>query len=320
MNRSSFLGSAGCAFAAAALPLSARAAESDIALQTTTGNIYGTLMLPNASKAVPVALIIAGSGPTDRDGNNPMLGAKSDTYRLLAQALAAKGIASVRYDKRGIGASKAAATSEEQLRFDTYVDDAAAWQRELRSDKRFSKLLVAGHSEGSLIGMLSAERAPADAFVSLEGAGRPGSVVLLEQLKKQLPPDMYAQAVIVVSALQSGTTPSIPATWPQPLQQLFRPSVQPYLTSWFKYNPALEIAKLHVPVTIIQGTADVQVSIADANALKGAVPKATLLVVTGMNHMLRDYADTSSMQAVLKGYDDPSLPIDPKVVDAIAAA
>jgi fermentation-respiration switch protein FrsA (DUF1100 family) len=92
------------------------------------------------------------------------------------------------------------------------------------------------------------------------------------------------------------------------------------LTSWFKYNPALEIAKLHVPVTIVQGTADVQVSIADANALKGAVPKATLLVVTGMNHMLRDYADTSSMQAVLKGYDDPSLPIDPKVVDAIAAA
>jgi alpha-beta hydrolase superfamily lysophospholipase len=248
-----------------------------------------------------------------------MLGGKSDTYRLLAQALGKKGIASVRYDKRGVAASKGAATSEDQLRFDTYAGDAAAWQRKLRGDKRFSKILVVGHSEGSLLGMLSAERAPADAFVTLEGAGRRGSVVLLEQLKKQLPPDMYAQAVIVVSALQSGATPSIPASWPQPLQELFRPSVQPYLTSWFQYNPALEIAKLRIPITIVQGTADVQVSVADANALKGAAPKATLVVVQGMNHVLRDYADTSSMQAVMKGYEDPSLPIDSKVIDAIAS-
>jgi alpha-beta hydrolase superfamily lysophospholipase len=320
MNRSTFLAGAGGAFAAAAMPFSALAAESDITLQTSTGALYGTLTLPKASAAVPVALIIAGSGPTDRDGNSPMLPGKNDTYRLLAQALAAKGIASVRYDKRGIGASKAAATSEEQLRFGNYVDDAAAWQKQLRADKRFSKILIAGHSEGSLIGMLSAERAPADAYVSLEGAGRRGSVVLLEQLKKQLPPDMYAQAAIVVTALQSGTTPSIPASWPQPLQALFRPSVQPYMISWFKYNPVLEIAKLTIPITIVQGTADVQTSVADADALKAAAPKATLLVVQGMNHLLRDYPDTSSMQAVMKGYEDPSLPIDPKVVGAIAAA
>jgi hypothetical protein len=320
MKRSTFLSSAGCALAAAALPFPGLAAESGITLVTNTGTIYGTLTLPKSGGAVPVALIIAGSGPTDRDGNNPMLPGKNDTYRLLAQELAARGIASVRYDKRGIAASASAAASEENLRFDTYVDDAVAWQRQLGADKRFSKIIIAGHSEGSLVGMLSAQRGPADAYVSLEGAGRRGSVVLLEQLKKQLPAEMYAQTVTIFDALQNGHTATVPPSWPQPMQALFRPSVQPYMISWFKYDPAAEIARLKIPVTIVQGTADVQISVADANALKAASPKATLLVVNGMNHLLRDYSDTSSMQAVMKGYEDPSLPIDPKVIGTIVTA
>ena len=318
MRRSTFLGGAACAFAASALPLSALAAESDITLVTATGTIYGTLMLPNRSGAAPVALIIAGSGPTDRDGNSPML--KSDTYLLLAQALAAKGIASVRYDKRGIAASQAAGSSEEQLRFDMFVDDAAAWQRKLRADKRFSRILIAGHSEGSLIGMISARRGPVDAFVSLEGAGRRASVVLLEQLKRQLPADMYAQTVTVVDALQNGHTVTLPPSWPPAMQGLFRPSVQPYIISWFKYDPAAEVAKLKLPTTIVQGTADVQITVADANALKAAAPKAHLVLINGMNHLLRDYSNTSSMQAVLQGYEDTTLPIDVKVVNALRAA
>jgi fermentation-respiration switch protein FrsA (DUF1100 family) len=104
------------------------------------------------------------------------------------------------------------------------------------------------------------------------------------------------------------------------MQALFRPSVQPYLISWFHYDPAVEIAKLTIPVTIVQGTADVQVTMTDAKALKAASPKAELVVVNGMNHMLRDYSDTSSMQAVLKGYENAKLPIDPKVVKAITTA
>lgn len=168
--------------------------------------------------------------------------------------------------------------------------------------------------------MLSAQRGPADAYVSLEGAGRRGSVVLLEQLKKQLPAEMYAQTVTIFDALQNGHTATVPPSWPQPMQALFRPSVQPYMISWFKYDPAAEIARLKIPVTIVQGTADVQISVADANALKAASPKATLLVVNGMNHLLRDYSDTSSMQAVMKGYEDPSLPIDPKVIGTIVTA
>jgi alpha-beta hydrolase superfamily lysophospholipase len=320
MNRSTFLGGAGCALAATALPLTAVAAESDIELVTPTGSIFGTLTLPATGNPVPVALIIAGSGPTDRDGNSPMLPGKSDTYRLLAQGLAAQGIASVRYDKRGIGQSAFSMASEDRMRFDMYVDDAAAWQKKLRADKRFSKIVIAGHSEGSLIGMISAQRVPADAYVSLEGAGRRGSVILLEQLRKQLPDEMYAQVQTVMNALQSGHAAALPDSWPAPMKTLFRPQVQPYMISWFAYDPAAEIAKLRMPVTIVQGTADVQVTMTDANALKAAASKAQLVVVPGMNHVLRYDPDTSSMQAVIKGYENPALPIDPKVISAVRTA
>lgn len=305
------MGAAGGALAAAALPGAARAAESDISLVTATGTIDGTLETP-AKMPAPVVLIIAGSGPVDRDGNARAL--RTDAYKLLAAALADRGIASVRYDKRGIGASASAATSEKDLRFDTYVDDAIGWVRLLRADRRFSKVAVVGHSEGSLIGMIAVQRATADAFVSLEGAGRPAPVVLREQLKPKLPASLYAQSDAIITRLQQGHTVSNP---PVELAALFRESVQPYLISWFKYDPATEIAKLTVPVTVVQGTADVQVTMTDANALAHGDRAAKLVVVDGMNHVLKYAPDTSSRAAILKGYEDASLPVDRHVVDAI---
>ncbi|MGD0050466.1 MAG: alpha/beta fold hydrolase [Vulcanimicrobiaceae bacterium] len=314
MRRSAFLGAAGGALAMTVLRSPADADEAEIVLSTATGNIVGTL-LPAATTPAPVVLIVAGSGPTDRNGNSGLL--QGNPYRLLATALAARGIASVRYDKRGVGASLAAATSELDLRFDIYVNDTADWLRLLRADRRFSHLGLAGHSEGSLIGMIAVQRAAADTFVSLAGVGRALPVVLREQLKARLSPELYAQADTMIAQLEAGQTVADP---PAELAQLFRPSVQPYVISMFKYDPALELAKVRIPVTIVQGTADVQVSLADAQALKRADPSALLDVVDGMNHVLKYAPDTSSQAAILKGYEDPALPVDPHVVDAIAAA
>jgi uncharacterized protein len=314
MRRSTFVGAIGCAVAAAALPGIARATESDYQLQTATGTIDGTIDVVTGKS--PVVLIVAGSGPTDRNGNSP-LGIAPDSYKLLASDLEHRNVASLRYDKRGVGASRAAGPSEWNLRFDTYIDDAAAWIRKLRADGRFTRIVVAGHSEGSLIGMVAVQQAPADAFVSLEGAGRPIATVLREQLKPKLPAQLYAQADAIITSLQVGKTV---ATVPSELDELFRPSVQPYLISWFKYDPAVEIAKLHIPVTIVQGTADVQVSMVDAEALHRADPSSKLVVVQGMNHVLKYAPDTSTEAAILEGYQDSSLPVDPEVVDAVAAA
>jgi pimeloyl-ACP methyl ester carboxylesterase len=314
MSRRALLGGMAGTLAVAPLVRTARAAALDIRLHTATGTIDGTLDAVAAAPA-PLVLIVPGSGSIDRNGNSSLL--RGNTYELLASALAAAGVASVRYDKRGVGKSASALASEQELRFETYIDDAAAWLCRLRTDRRFSKIAVAGHSEGALVGMIAAQRAPADAVVSLEGAGRPAPVILREQLKPKLPPALYTQADAIITRLQRGHTV---AEVPPALASLFRPSVQPYLISWFRYDPAADIARVRAPVTIVQGTADVQVTLVDAAALARADPFARLIVIDGMNHVLKYAPDTSSQAAILKGYEDLSLPVDPRAVTAVISA
>jgi uncharacterized protein len=316
VNRRGFVRATLGAFAVPALGAAQSGSESDISLQTSAGTLFGTLRLPPAIPA-PVVLIVPGSGPTDRNGNNPLVPGKNDAYALLASALAGGGIASVRYDKRGIGASWIAGGSEKNLRFDDYVSDAEGWIRLLAADHRFSAVTVAGHSEGSLIGMLSVQSETARALVSLEGAGRPAPAVLREQLKRNLTPKLYAKADAVIHTLEQGKLSPNP---PPELDLLFRESVQPYLISWFKYDPAQEIAKVRIPVTIVQGTADVQVSMDDERTLARANPAARVVIVEGMNHVLKHEPDTWSQQSIIEGYEDPSLPVDPHVVEAVASA
>ena len=172
--------------------LGAQGPEQDgelLMLETPTGKIAGTLLMPKASGAVPLAVIIAGSGPTDRNGNSPLIPGANNSLKLLSEGLAAHGIASLRYDKRGIGASAAASLSEANLRFDNSAEDAAGWVDRLRQDPRFSTITIVGHSEGSLIGMLAAGKAKIDGFVSLCGSGEPIGATLRAQLKRGLPKD-----------------------------------------------------------------------------------------------------------------------------------
>jgi pimeloyl-ACP methyl ester carboxylesterase len=284
-----------------------------VSLETPDGTLAGTLELP-ARCPCPVVLIIAGSGPTDRDGNSPLLPGANNSLKYLAEGLAAKGIASVRYDKRGIGASNAAMHGgESDLRFDDYVNDAVGWLAKLRADPRFTTVSVVGHSEGSLIGMIAAREAKADAFVSIAGAGRAAGKIIHEQLASRVPPELLASADRTIAQLEKGERPD---SAPPALGALFRPSVQPYLVSWFRYDPAVEIAKLTVPTLIVQGTTDIQISIADAKTLGAAQPKATLLLIDGMNHVMKSVPADQAAQ--MKSYSDPSLPVVPQLVDAIA--
>ncbi len=282
-------------------------------LHTDTGTLKGTLELPSGRPPFPVALIVAGSGPTDRNGNDTRAGLDTDCYELLADALARRGIASLRYDKRGTGASAGAAIPEKDMRFGTLIRDAVAWGHKLREDGRFSTLTVIGHSEGSLVGMVAARKIPAQAFVSLEGAGRPVQQVILEQLRPQLPPDTYQQAQAIIHQLQTGHQVS---QVPPALRALLRPSVQPFLISWMHYNPIQEIARLHVPALIIQGKRDLQVDVLDAKALKNADPSAELVVIAKMNHVLKDVGPTLSDNR--KAYADPNLPLDSALVAKVS--
>ena len=295
-------------------------ASSSIQLATATGTLFGTLTVPEGTAKVPVALIIAGSGPTDRDGNSPLLAGKNNSYQQLADALAAAGVASLRYDKRGIAQSRAAGAAEADLRFDMYVDDAAGWVELLRKDARFSRVIVVGHSEGSLIGMLAAKKARADALVSIAGVAHRASEVMRDQLRPQIGAmaALWAGSESILASLEQGTpVPTLPpaiAAVP-PLASLYRPSVQPYVISWFKYVPSQEIAGLTMPVLLVQGTTDIQVSVEEAKGLKAAKPDAELLVIEGMNHVMK-LAPADRLQNVAT-YSNPDLPIVPDVPAAI---
>jgi pimeloyl-ACP methyl ester carboxylesterase len=281
-------------------------------LKTPTGALFGTLDLPAGAGPWPVVLIHPGSGPTDRDGNSAL--AKNDSLKLLGQALAAKGIACLRIDKRGIGASAKAMTKEDDLTINTYADDAAAWVKQLRADKRFTKVGFVGHSEGALIGELAGQATRFDALVSLCGTGRLLSDVLREQLKGKL--DALAETnEAILKALEAGKKV---ADVPKELRVLYRPSVQPYLISVFRLDPAVLVAKLKCPVLVVRGTADIQVSAADFDRLAKAKPGVETLTVKNMTHVLKLVSDPKGRAEQMKTYTDPALPIAPALVEGTA--
>ena len=281
--------------------------QRPITLNTTTGALYGTLLLPKSKAPVPVVLIIAGSGPTDRDGNNPD-GGRNDSMKRLALILAKNNIASVRYDKRGVAASKPATPDERNLSIESYVADAQAWGQKLKTDPRLSQLILLGHSEGALVASLAAEKAGAAAVISVAGTGRPVDVVLREQLHDRLPPPMLQRANQLIDEIKAGKTDNdVPAE----LEVVFRPSVQPYLISLFRQDPAAAFGNLRVPALIIQGKHDIQVGVGDAQLLKEAKPDAQLALIDGMNHVLRIVP--MDMDRQLESYKNPKLPLATEV-------
>jgi len=282
-------------------------------LNTATGTLNGSLRLPALGKTWPLVVIIAGSGPTDRDGNSTMLPGHNDSLKLLAEALANAGIASLRYDKRGVAASAAAGAKESDLRFDMYVDDAKAWVSALATDGRFSSVSLLGHSEGALIASLAAAQNPqVRALVTVAGAGRSVGEVLREQLAGKLPPELAAHSEALLSSLERGETVSeVPAA----LNVLYRPSVQPYLISWIQHPPAAALSRVKQPTLIVQGDSDLQITPSNAHLLKAARPASELVLVPGMNHVLK--AATGNLAEQRASYSSPDLPLAPGLMPAI---
>lgn len=284
-----------------------------IDLDTGQGVLHGSLLLPQQDTPPPVVLIIAGSGPTDRDGNNPA-GGRVDNLKRLALLLANANIASVRYDKRGVAASQPATPDERDLSVERYVADVVAWGHKLKADPRFGSLILIGHSEGALIASLAAEQAGASAVISLAGSGRPMAEVVREQLAERLPPAQLARGSALLDRLEAGQTSlDVPA----PLRQVFRPSVQPYLITLFRQDPAAAFARLPMPALIVQGRNDVQVDVADAQKLKDAKPDAHLVLIEGMNHMLR--ISPKDMSEQRESYQNPQLPLARELGEQIVA-
>jgi pimeloyl-ACP methyl ester carboxylesterase len=316
------------AFAFAAFPLIAcatpqptttsppvTAPDEEVAIDGGHGQLHGSWLAPQHWRDGKVVLMIAGSGPTDRDGNSTIPGVHPNTYKMIAEALAASGIASLRFDKRGIGASAGAMTGEADLRFDTYVDDAVAWANFAWGRPHVRCVYILGHSEGAEVAALAAAHVRACGVISVSGAGRDIGDVIIRQITAQgAGPEAIAQIQHNIDELRAGRT--ITDVPPQ-LLSLFRPSVQPYMISWLQKNPVAALGAVKAPVLILQGSTDSQVSVVDANLLNAGHPGAQLTILDGVNHVLKT-APADRAQNVAT-YGDPMLPLAPSVMAPILA-
>ena len=281
--------------------------KEEIAINSLlNGALYSPL---KQNKKTNLVIFIAGSGPTDRDGNQK--GATNNSLKYVSEELAKSNIAAFSYDKRIIAQMKSGTVNEATLTFDDFITDATSVLLFFKNQKKYNNIIIAGHSEGSLIGMIAAN-GKADAFISLAGAGRTIDAVLIEQIAKQAP-FLSEETQKNLDILKSGKTFELKNPM---LASLFRESVQPYMISWIKYNPQIEIAKLQIPVLIVNGTKDLQVTIIEAELLKKAKPQAELVLIENMNHIFKEIRgdDTENM----KSYSNADLPIVAKLTNTIA--
>jgi pimeloyl-ACP methyl ester carboxylesterase len=246
------------------------------------------------------------------------MGITAAPYRMLAEALAAKGVSSVRIDKRGMFASKAAVADPNKVTIGDYAADAHSWVAAIRKQTGAKCVWVLGHSEGALVALAAGQQPDGICGIVLaSGAGRRLSDVIREQLRSNpANAPLLDSAMAALDSLDHGQHVDVTNMNPA-LLPLFRPQVQDYLIDMFRRDPAKLASTLKLPLLIVQGERDIQVSPVDAKALAAAQPKAKLVLIPGMNHVLKDVA-TDDRAANMATYGDPSLPIDKSVVDAIA--
>lgn len=285
--------------------------ETPVLLKTLTGTVSGSLVMPkNPSGKIPVVLIVADGGATDRDGNNLKTGITANTYKLLANDLGKNGIASVRYDKRLVGASVTKG-KESELRIEDYSDDAMGLVNMLNDDQRFSKIILFGHGEGALVSSIAINDAPVKGFISAEWPADRADKILADQMKSK-PQFLQDEFKTFMDSLKKGkTTDHIDPS----LYYIARPGIQNFILSWCRYDPIRGIKRIKVPVLIIQGSTDKVVTVSNGQRLKKAKSDATLLEIKNMNHVLKEAPDDDEQNVAT--YGKPDLPLKPELIPAI---
>ncbi|MFU0888350.1 alpha/beta hydrolase [Kluyvera sichuanensis] len=278
------------------------------------GPLKGTLLTPN-SKPNAAVLIVPGSGPTDRDGNNP-LGVNASPYRLLAEGLAAKGFATLRVDKRGMFASAMAVEDANAVTIADYVDDVHAWVNVLRHHIHTPYIWVLGHSEGGIVALAAAQEEDVCGVVLIATPGRPMGEVLRQQLSANPENEMLLkQALPIIDALEHRQRVDITNMHPA-LQSLFNPAVQGFLINAFSYNPGHLISSISKPVLVLQGQRDLQVEEADARLLKAANSQASLVILPNMNHVLKEVI-SDDRKVNIASYAEPTSTLAPGLIGSI---
>lgn len=268
--------------------------------------IEGNLVMPLDVKHPNLVIFIQGSGQTNRDGNQN--GMQSDYAKKIAYELAAHNIASFRFDKRSI---KAAELNLDNISFDDFVSDVKDILTYFRAKDSYNNLVIAGHSQGSLVGMLAAKD-NADGFISLAGPGKSIDHILVDQLSAQLPQLKEELETSMSEIKKNGST----TEYPKIFENIFHPSNQPFLASWMKYDPSKEIKKLKMPTLIINGTRDLQVNEQQAEILHDAAAGSKLVLLKDMNHVFREIKEEEKNQN-FASYANPQKPLHPELIPVL---
>lgn len=282
----------------------------NFAVNNGINNIYGTLVMPAKSDKVPVILLIGGSGPTDRNMNQ--VSVRTNSFFMLSKELASMGIATLRYDKRGVGKS-ASAKGSGDLTFDDFINDADILVKKLSADPRFSKIIVLGHSEGASIGLITALHTHPDAFISLSGYADDYTVLLRKQLRTAAKEEDFKIASEILDSLKEGKL--VHRKIAPDLMTIFNLPAQKFIISSVRYSSSVEISKLKIPVLVIGGSTDLQVDNDNARKLAGGNKHARLKLIEGMNHVLKNAPADRNLN--LQTYNDPRLPVNHELVTVI---
>ncbi|MCF6308144.1 MAG: alpha/beta hydrolase [Flavobacteriaceae bacterium] len=272
--------------------------------------INGILLIPTNTNKIPLAIIIQGSGPTDRDGNQPNL--KNNSLKFLAEGIYKNNIATFRYDKRLVKLILEGNFNESDIDFNDFINDSKVVSNYFKNDNRFSEIIIIGHSQGSLVGMITAQENHITKFISIAGAGQEIDDVIVNQLEKQSP-------ALKDNARQSFDdlrVNGVSQNYSAQLATIFRPSLQNFMFSWMQYNPQIEIAKLSIPVLIINGDKDIQVQVSEAELLKNAAPTSQLEIIPLMNHIFKEIK--GEYLENIQSYNKEDLPVMPVLIETVS--
>ncbi len=283
--------------------------EELIKVEVNGGELAGIITTPikNTNKTLPIVLIVSGSGPVPKNG-------LANEYAQLSIELAEKGIASLRYDKRGTFDSNGIQIDENKVRVIDYVDDIEKLINHLKKDKRFSDVFVLGHSQGALFGAIAIEKAPVKGFISVAGAGRTIDLILKEQIKNNdlNPPEVISESDNILNELKKGNTIEEVSEIVKPI---FRRSIQEYLIDWISYDPVKVYKKISsTPIMIIQGKNDIQISEKDAIILADVLEDNEPILIDKMSHIMKNAATKEDRKEHIKIYSNVKEPLNEEFI------
>lgn len=264
--------------------------------------IHSVLSRPVNTNNNVLAIIIPGSGPTDLNGNQPKM--KNNSLLFLSDALVRNNIATVRYDKRGVAGSSSKDMDESKMNIESGSEDLIGLIDFYRK-MGFEKIYLIGHSEGSLLGLIAAQQRNVAGLVSVCGAGNSADKLLKKQLQPKLPQPLFKEAEVIIDSLKEE---KLVKNISEHLKLLFRPSVQPYLISWFKYDPSNLAANLKAPLLIIHGEKDIQIDVAESSILHNASPDSKYVIIKNMNHIFKTI--NGDLSENVSSYTNPDLQIN----------